>query len=693
VADVCVNARVTQTYVSSGSHAQDVVYVFPLPSDAAVCAFTAVIDDERTITGVVKQKDEAKRDYDKAVSEGRTAGLLDQHTASVFQVSLGNLQPQQKIEVTIEFVSTISHDGKLDTLRLTLPLSIAPNYGVSPDSLRTMMPLFHRIRGSKRAFELTMEFNMSSNIQGITSATHPIALSLGTRSPDTATSFDPSKAHVALSTDQMLDKDVVIVLKAEGLDHPRCVVERRILNGSVSDALSLTLVPRFNLPPLPEQEYIFLIDRSGSMQGGRITAVRAALQIMLRSLPSSGTRFNLMSFGNRCDSLWPQSVDYSSESVLTASQHVDRMGADYGGTEIRGALQQAFNSRPLERRSSPTMVLLLTDGEAWDLEGVLKVTQDAVADSNGALRVFTLGVGDQVSTNVSPFYAGARVHHLTFLQMCDGIARAGCGVASYVGEQEKPDAKLMNLLKAARGAAVTDIEVDWGTPAEATDTQDDFELVGLDSSSSSINQSAPVPNLFGAAYTPPSAFIAQAMSLFDPMANTTGDATQLGPRDVAVDLPPLLRVQQSDLSKVAALYPGFRTSIFAIIQQSNNSIPLSSRVIVRGKVRESPVQLEVAVTDAQPARPELATNFIHALAARAFIQELEDETTKSPSTKAKIVRLGTTYGLSSSQTSFIAIDQNGEVRYRSPPPPPPTTVVAAAAQFGGGAFGGIPICE
>ena len=87
MADVCVNARVTQTYVSSGSHAQDVVYVFPLPSDAAVCAFTAVIDDERTITGVVKQKDEAKRDYDKAVSEGRTAGLLDQHTASVFQVS------------------------------------------------------------------------------------------------------------------------------------------------------------------------------------------------------------------------------------------------------------------------------------------------------------------------------------------------------------------------------------------------------------------------------------------------------------------------------------------------------------------------------------------------------------------------------------------------------------------------------
>lgn len=81
VVDVNVHARLTQTYVSTANVAQDVKYIFPLPSNAAVCAFNAVIDDKRTIHGIVKQKDEAKRDYEKAVSEGKTAGLLDQHTA------------------------------------------------------------------------------------------------------------------------------------------------------------------------------------------------------------------------------------------------------------------------------------------------------------------------------------------------------------------------------------------------------------------------------------------------------------------------------------------------------------------------------------------------------------------------------------------------------------------------------------
>ena len=681
VADVNVHARVTQTYVSNASQAQNVIYVFPLPSDAAVCGFNAVIDDKRTIHGVVKQKDEAKRDYDKAVSEGKTAGLLNQHTASVFQVSLGNLKPKQKIAVNIEYASVISHDGKLDSLRLTLPLSIAPNYGTPPASLASLQPTFRAIRKTSRAFELTMEFNMTANISSISSSSHPISLSLGTRSPDTESSFDPTKAHVSFGTDDYLDKDVVVVLKAEKLDHPRCVVERRVVNGSVSDALSLSLVPRFNLPPLQEQEYIFLIDRSGSMQGGRITAVRAALQIMLRSLPSKGTRFNLISFGSRCDSLWPQSTEYSSESVETATSHVDGMQANYGGTEIRSALQLAFDSRPVSLRSKPTMILLLTDGEAWDIEGVLKVTQDAVTDSNGALRVFVLGVGNQVSTNVCRKMHLRCCCMLIGAQMCDSIARAGRGVASYVGEQEKPDAKLINLLKAARGAAVTDITIDWGVADPRPDTPaDDFEII--DAADAPVNTSASPP--------PPSSAPPQPISLFDPTSSDTQDQSSLGPVDIPVDLPPVPRIQSSDLSKVGALYPGFRTSVFAIVQQPNAATISPSNITVKGKVLGNDVALQVAVTAATPlqAAGTESTNFVHVLAARSLIQTLEDETAKTAVVKAKIARLGTTYGLSSSQTSFIAIDDEGNAQESEELQPPEQVIPVAAARRGGG-FGGM----
>jgi hypothetical protein len=64
-------------------------------------------------------------------------------------------------------------------------------------------------------------------------------------------------------------------------------------------------------------------------------------------------------------------------------------------------------------------VFVLTDGEAWDLDNVIATVSQAATQAqkeSSLLRTFVLGVGDDVSTS-----------------MCDGIARAGKGVAVYVG--------------------------------------------------------------------------------------------------------------------------------------------------------------------------------------------------------------------------------------------------------------------
>lgn len=115
ITDVYTVASVVQEYHSNATVNRDVEYVFPLPPSAAVCSFKAVIDDTRVVKGIVKEKNEAKKEYQKAVSQGYTAGLLQQEHAdgeyfnvsirhrltlrAVFRVSLGNLRPQQKISV------------------------------------------------------------------------------------------------------------------------------------------------------------------------------------------------------------------------------------------------------------------------------------------------------------------------------------------------------------------------------------------------------------------------------------------------------------------------------------------------------------------------------------------------------------------------------------------------------------------
>jgi hypothetical protein len=82
--DPCiVSARVALTQVfSNTSNRTDVSaqYVFPVPARAAVCAFEMKTQDGRVVHGVVKEKAQAKKEYDTAVSGGKWAGLVTEVT-------------------------------------------------------------------------------------------------------------------------------------------------------------------------------------------------------------------------------------------------------------------------------------------------------------------------------------------------------------------------------------------------------------------------------------------------------------------------------------------------------------------------------------------------------------------------------------------------------------------------------------
>ena len=52
-------------------------YLFPVPPNAAVCAFRLQSSSGRVIEAVVKTLEEAKREYEEAVANDRWAGLLE----------------------------------------------------------------------------------------------------------------------------------------------------------------------------------------------------------------------------------------------------------------------------------------------------------------------------------------------------------------------------------------------------------------------------------------------------------------------------------------------------------------------------------------------------------------------------------------------------------------------------------------
>ena len=58
---------VTQTYVNVEPNPIEAIYKFPIHEAAAICGFEAEIDGNRTIKGIVKEAQEAAKEYDEAV--------------------------------------------------------------------------------------------------------------------------------------------------------------------------------------------------------------------------------------------------------------------------------------------------------------------------------------------------------------------------------------------------------------------------------------------------------------------------------------------------------------------------------------------------------------------------------------------------------------------------------------------------
>ena len=193
---------------------------------------------------------------------------------------------------------------------LLLPLALGQRYGHLPEELEDANGHLGRVK-----LKITVEIQTSGHILSVTSPSHQ-SLSL-----EKYTTHYGRHSHrrmtAKLRSKTFLDRNFELVIQANGLELSRCFVEKDPrLPGTV--ALQLMLIPHFALPPIPEQEYLFLIDRSGSMAGGRIEMAQQCVSLLLRCLPSRNTHFNIFDFESSHGQLWPRSRVYDDRNVQEA---------------------------------------------------------------------------------------------------------------------------------------------------------------------------------------------------------------------------------------------------------------------------------------------------------------------------------------------------------------------------------------
>src|SRR5512145_802931 len=95
-------ARMVLRQVFANPHAEPlhVTYSVPLPADGAVAGYEFRVG-ERRVTGEIDRRAAARERFEKAIIEGRTAGLLDQERANLFTQELGNVPPGAEVTVAL----------------------------------------------------------------------------------------------------------------------------------------------------------------------------------------------------------------------------------------------------------------------------------------------------------------------------------------------------------------------------------------------------------------------------------------------------------------------------------------------------------------------------------------------------------------------------------------------------------------
>ncbi|KAF7167878.1 hypothetical protein CNMCM5623_001025 [Aspergillus felis] len=613
----------TQTYTNPSKNLlKEVSYTFPLYDGVSVVSFNCQVGD-RTLHSRVKPRKQAKAEYEDAVSKGESAALMAHSLSAsdVFSIKLGNVGPGEKVVVEITLVGELKQDAQTDAVRYTLPNSIAPRYGHQAEDM-TMPP-----EADVQGISITVDVQMESTavIREIQSTSHSLSVALGRLSVSSASgkAFNPSHASASVNLKEdrtSLSRDFVLLVKADGLDTPRAMLETHPTIPN-QRAIMTTLVPKFGLEPI-KPEIIFVIDRSGSMME-KIDTLKSALRVFLKSLPV-GVCFNICSFGSSYSFLWKQSLLYSAESLKEALSFVDGVRADMGGTEMQEAVEAAVHSRMKDKELE---VLILTDGQIWNQESLFKFIRETAAGNSA--RFFSLGIGDEAS------------HSLV-----EGIARAGNGFSQLVVNYEELDRKVVRMLKGALTPHISDykLEVEYDGGGE------DFEVV--------------LPERPRTVTVDETETKQQPISLFD--ADYKEDERKTDEEPLPVFTAP--QTIQAPC-QIPPLYPFIRTTAYILLGSETMHTPKA--LIFRATSKQGPLVLRIPIDDIGTGET------IHQLAVRKAMIELEEghgwlaAATSSGNTfnnlhsasKERIVareseKLGTQFQVTGKHCSFIALEKD-----------------------------------
>ena len=431
VSGVIADVTVVQTYKNEGQRAIEAKYVFPGSTRAAVHGMNVRLAD-RLITAKIREKQQAKIEYDAAKQEGKTAALLEQHLPNVFQMNVANIMPGDDVKVELRYTELLLHtDG---SYQFVFPTVVGPRYnspqGSQASATWVAQPYLPQGQNTPTssatpAFDIHVSLNTPIGVKELRSSSHTIN-SYTEQGGATVVGLNPT-------AEPTNNRDFILNYRLAGEKIETGVM----LYKSQDENFFLAMVEPPKAPAataITPREYIFVVDISGSMQGFPLDTAKGVLRELIGGLRPSDT-FNVLLFSGSNSFLNPTSVPATKANIEQAIRTIDRQGGG-GSTELIPALKRVY-AQPKAADVSRTVVVV-TDGYV----SVEREAFELVRNNLSSANVFSFGIGASVNRH-----------------LMEGLARAGMGEPFIITKPSEAAEQAARFRKMIDSPVLTNVKV------------------------------------------------------------------------------------------------------------------------------------------------------------------------------------------------------------------------------------------
>lgn len=427
--------KVDQVFVNPNSFEVDGMYIFPVPDDAVVSKLALSVDGE-LVNGKLLSQEESHRIYRDSARYSENKAILEHLGTRAFVVEVPRISAYGERRIQFEYSQVISADS--DLTKYTYPLSLAKSAS-----------------GLIGNLHVEMEIESENELRTVYSPSHEVTID---RKDD---------RHVRVSykgTDVDPDDDFLCYYSVSNDNFGITLVTHRA-DEKEDGYFMLLISPKYEVKQteIIEKDFVFVLDRSGSMSGRKVEQAKAALRYCFQNL-NDGDRFNLILFNEDITSLadrlnrgeewfggerWPDST-VLSDKLIDVKNGREKAFAFIDGIEGRGmtnindALRVALAENPDPNR--PRIIVFLTDG--CPTAGVTNPAQilESVAKVNKNLsRIFVFGVGYDVNDH-----------------LLDKMAADNGGTRNYVTPDEDIEDGVSSLFRKMNEPVLVDVGINFG---------------------------------------------------------------------------------------------------------------------------------------------------------------------------------------------------------------------------------------